>query len=56
MTETNIFYRCIKPKEMNKSEKNADFGNNLEKLVSNLKMITKMRKMKPEKFMIIFAF
>ncbi len=41
---------------MNKIKKYTDFGHKLEKLVSNLKMITEMEKMKSEKFMIIFAF
>ncbi len=45
-----------KTKKMNKIEKYADFGHELGKLESNLKKITKMGKMKSEKFMKIFAF
>ncbi len=56
MAEINIFF-MRKTKKTNKIEKMAEFGRKLGKLVSNSKMnITKTRKTKFKKFMIIFAF
>ncbi len=47
---------CVKPKKLIKLKKYVNFGRKLETLVSNLKVITKMGKIKSEKVIIIFAF